>query len=258
MNTQLFYFSGTGNSLRVAKDLAANLGDTEVLSIPKALNNPIPPTAPRIGIVFPVYAWGPPLIVARFCRQTGFPAGAYIFAVATCGGMACGALSLLEGILKKRGITLALGAVVKMPGNYTPMYGAQSQETQNKHFACEKHRVAEIARRIAAGRTGDIQRGTWLGRILLSGIVYQGGMSQFPKGDRKFRTNAACDGCGLCAKVCPVDNITLTDNRPVWRHHCEQCMACLQWCPREAIQVGRVTEGRKRYHHPDFTAADFM
>ena len=258
MKTQLFYFSGTGNSLRVAKDLAANLGNTETISIPKAMRTPVPITAPRIGLVFPVYAWGPPLIVARFCRHATIPPGATCFAVVTCGGMAGGTLAILEDLLKKKGVALAVGAVVKMPGNYTPMYGAQSQKSQEKQFACEKHRVAEIARRIASGRTGDVDRGTWLGRVLLSGFVYRGGMAQFPKGDKKFRATEQCNGCGLCAKVCPVENITLTDNRPVWRHHCEQCMACLQWCPQDAIQMGRATEGRKRYHHPDFTAADFM
>jgi len=33
-------------------------------------------------------------------------------------------------------------------------------------------------------------------------------------------------------------------------------MACIQWCPVEAIQVGKRTRGRRRYHHPEVTAHD--
>jgi MinD superfamily P-loop ATPase len=58
--------------------------------------------------------------------------------------------------------------------------------------------------------------------------------------------------------VCQVENIEMKDGKPTWLHHCEQCLACLQWCPQEAIQVGRKTEGRKRYHHPEITASDLM
>jgi MinD superfamily P-loop ATPase len=35
-------------------------------------------------------------------------------------------------------------------------------------------------------------------------------------------------------------------------------MACLQWCPVEAIQYGKKTIGRKRYHHPSIAVADMF
>jgi MinD superfamily P-loop ATPase len=68
----------------------------------------------------------------------------------------------------------------------------------------------------------------------------------------------SCNGCELCRKVCQVDNIRIEDGRPVWQHHCEQCLACIQWCPQEAIQVGTKTIGRTRYHHPEIKATDLM
>jgi Fe-S-cluster-containing hydrogenase component 2 len=52
-------------------------------------------------------------------------------------------------------------------------------------------------------------------------------------------------------KVCPVENIELVDKKPVWQQHCEQCFACLQWCPHNAIQFSSKTSGKQRYHHPD-------
>ncbi len=257
MKTQIFYFSGTGNSLRVAHDLAFALGDTDVVAMSKAIKEKTPIVAERLGLVFPVYMWGLPAIVDRFCRQLEAPSGTYCFAVTTCGGSAGGTLTQLKEVLKRRGLTLSLGRVVRMPGNYTPMYGAQAESTQRKLFEAEKAVIPEMVRQIAGEQAGHVDGGGLLGR-LLSKVVYRFGMPRLAASDVKFRADEKCDGCGLCVRVCPVENIVLQNSRPMWRHHCEQCMACLQWCPKEVIQLGARTAGRKRYHHPDFKARDFI
>jgi MinD superfamily P-loop ATPase len=76
--------------------------------------------------------------------------------------------------------------------------------------------------------------------------------------DQAFQADENCNGCGVCARVCPVSNIRMVDDRPVWQHRCEQCFACLQWCSQEAIQFGSKTSGGKRYHHPDVKLADML
>ena len=63
---------------------------------------------------------------------------------------------------------------------------------------------------------------------------------------------------GVCARICPSANITLEQGRPVWLHHCSQCLACLQWCPQEAIRYGDKTAGKQRYHNPDVSLADML
>lgn len=42
----------------------------------------IVPVADRVGIVFPVYLWGLPLIVANFARKLQAPALTYVFGLA--------------------------------------------------------------------------------------------------------------------------------------------------------------------------------
>jgi len=63
-----------------------------------------------------------------------------------------------------------------------------------------------------------------------------------PAMDKGFRVNGRCDGCGICAKVCPVHNIEMSSGRPVWQHRCVQCMACLHWCPASGLDFGKKTE----------------
>ncbi len=61
--------------------------------------------------------------------------------------------------------------------------------------------------------------------------------------DTAFRTDENCIGCGICAKVCPVSNIKIENKRPVWLHHCQNCLACYNWCPVKAIKGGISQEG---------------
>ncbi|MBM3244913.1 MAG: 4Fe-4S ferredoxin [Candidatus Omnitrophica bacterium] len=250
MTTAIYYFSGTGNCLRVAEDLAGELGGAEVISIPHAVKNGLFSTeADCVGLVYPVYMWGIPLIVADFIRKIKIENNAFIFAIATFGGMPGATLLQNQKILALRGLKLSLGFAVRMPGNYTPLYGAIPQEKQEKMFEKEKQRVKEIALAIKEKRVGRIETSNFLVN-LLSGAIYKLGSSKIRAMDSGFWVNEKCNGCAVCFRVCPVGNIAMQNSKPVWKHHCEQCLACLQWCPEEALQYGKSTSGRRRYHHP--------
>lgn len=64
---------------------------------------------------------------------------------------------------------------------------------------------------------------------------------------KPFVAGNACIGCGKCEKLCPMNNITLPNGRPVWGDNCTQCMACICYCPTEAIEYGKKSLGKPRY-----------
>ncbi|MDD5491437.1 MAG: EFR1 family ferrodoxin [bacterium] len=258
MKTILYYFTGTGNSLKITRDLAAQLGETEIIPMAKVIDQPtISPAADRIGIIFPVYMWGVPLIVANFSRKLHVPMSTYVFGLANYGGFPAGTLLMLKDILAANKINLSAGFAIRMPGNYTPMYGAIPVEKQQKNFAHESTMIKEIAETIKAKKSTAIHANNLLVNALFS-FIYKHGSLKIPEGDKTFWVDDKCNSCGICEKACPVRNIKMAAGRPVWLHHCEQCVACLQWCPQEAIQVGKNTATRKRYHQPDITVQDIM
>ena len=61
------------------------------------------------------------------------------------------------------------------------------------------------------------------------------------------RADQTCTGCGKCVKVCPLNNVTMKNKKPVWEKHCTHCMACICYCPAEAIEYGRKSVGKPRY-----------
>lgn len=258
MKTEIYYFTGTGNSLVVARDLAKELNG-ELIAIPSVMSKEtINVDAEVIGVVFPVYIWGMPLIVTRFINKLENLKDKYVFAVATCGGMPGATINQFEKVLENRGGQLAVGFTVIMPGNYTPMYGAIEERKQMQMFKKWDYKLKIICKYVKDNKRGIKENNNVFVNLIFSSFIYNLSPKHIPKMDRQFWFDENCNKCGICKKVCPVDNITITEGSPTWNGNCEQCFACLQWCPQKAIQWGKNTQNRKRYHHPDIKISDIM
>ena len=131
MKNIIFYFSGTGNSLQVAKDIAEKIGECEVINLAKYdTNEKI--NAERVGIVFPVYFWGVPNIIKVFLKKIELQNNPYIFAVATCGGTVGASLIQINDLLRLKNQKLHAGFAITMPENYIVYYNASSKEKQQE------------------------------------------------------------------------------------------------------------------------------
>ena len=64
-------------------------------------------------------------------------------------------------------------------------------------------------------------------------------------------TGNACISCGRCAVSCLTHNIKLKNGKPVWGDNCVHCMKCICDCPEGAIEYGKASLGKPRYHCPD-------
>jgi len=257
MDTTLFYYTGTGNSLWVARELADRLGETELVAIASHRDGLETITSKTIGLVFPVHMWGVPAPVVRFVQTLCHLQPDYVFAVATNSSQVAATLVQLRKIMAENGLTLAAGFGVILPSNYTPFGGPGPQEEQNRRFKLAQEKIAYIVDRIKERATLPVEKGSF-GQSILSATVYKLSYFRIPQMDAQFWADDKCNHCGICYKVCPAENITLQEGKPVWNHKCEQCFACLQWCPQQAIQYGKNTSQRERYHHPEIQLKDVI
>lgn len=255
MRTIIYYFTGTGNSLYIALQLGKKLGNCQIKCM--ANKPPIQPVGgpeENIGFVFPVYYFGMPRIVKQFVEKLDICKETYCFSVVNYGGFKLDTLGLLNDALQKKGVDLAYGYGIKMPGNFIVNYGPASLEKISKMIDIADIKIDEVAEAIAKKEVRPIKRlGTLISKWGNSSIY-----KNSEKFDEKFIATENCISCGLCSKVCPVRNITLEDKKPTWQHHCDKCMACIQWCPKEAIQYGQKTVKRKRYHNSNVTTNDII
>ncbi|MBR5680773.1 MAG: EFR1 family ferrodoxin, partial [Clostridia bacterium] len=119
---RIYYFSSTGNTLAAAREFAAKLGDTELISIADLdrAGEVDLSDAETAGIFFPVYCFGLPGIVQKFISRIVKGSGKYVYSLCTCGGMKGSAAYILEALLKERDIKLAISFSLTMPSNYIP------------------------------------------------------------------------------------------------------------------------------------------
>ncbi|PKL46473.1 MAG: hypothetical protein CVV42_16350 [Candidatus Riflebacteria bacterium HGW-Riflebacteria-2] len=260
MSVTVFYFSGTGNSLAAARTLVGKLPEACIVPLAGILSadKPYLLQTDKAIFVFPVYCAGIPALVARVLDLIDMSKAKYVAAIANCASSAGTALDIFALELQSRcNKSLSAGWVIYMPGNYTPLYGSESPATIERMLKEADNRLLEIACEIQSGVAIDfslpfalacMNRVAW--KICISGLPYM---------QKRFRVESTCTGCGLCARVCPVNNIVMSAaGRPQWLKKCEQCMACLQYCPVEAIQCLWWTKGRIRYRHPRIPASEII
>lgn len=254
---KIYYFSGTGNSLSAAKELGVLLGNCEVIRITPGTNL-VAADAESVGLVFPVYCWGLPRMVYDFINRLVVDPGAYVYSVATYGGMLGATNRQVQDLLRVKGRELSGGFSIRMPGNYIPMYDIASEETQRELFRKKAEKLQDIAAAVRERKTAEIESSMgFLGKFLIK-KVYPKAMEEMKKGDREFAVDPTCVSCGLCSRVCPAENIAMVDGRPKWKHNCESCFSCMHWCPQRAIQWGKKTRTRGRYHNSSVSVQEML
>ena len=244
----IFYYTGTGNSRYAALLLADLLDDTAVDAAPYLKSGLAASLSSQRPWVFvcPTYAWQMPHVFAALLRRSSFVGNRSAYFVLTCGsdiGAAGRALERLsdEIALEYRGVLPLV-----MPENYVAMFPVPQEEQAAPIVEAAHAPLAEAARQIAAEQPFQTRRLTLLDR-LKSGIVNRC-FYRFCVTARPFHTTAACNGCGRCAKMCVTNCITLQQGRPHWGKGCTHCMACICYCPTEAIEYGKKSVGKPRYH----------
>jgi ferredoxin len=250
LKNTIFYFSGTGNSLQIAKDLSNILENYNVINIAE-YNDSDSVEYESIVLVFPVYFWGIPHIVERFIKRVNLKNNSYVYAIANYGLWPGKALEIVRFILEMRGIHLNAGFLVKMPDNYILWYGARSFRKQSKCFQKESKKINIIAKKIALQQNNPLEKSKFVIDRLFTYPINRINRRKFSSIGNEFMVNKNCQKCGQCVRRCPTKNIVFKENELVRNNCCELCLACIQYCPVQAINYKNKTQNRKRYVNPN-------
>lgn len=271
MKTVIYYFTGTSNSLRTARLLAAELGGARLVSMAADPAAYPAEDADRIGIVCPVYEWDVPRRVRTFLEGLRLNPAAYCFQVATYIAVHGRCFETVDAILRQKGARLDYGRALRCVASQCIAY--EPFPAPRRMVPRSERQAQRIGRELAEGRRRAFPKMSPLARLLYPKLMTPFLEVQHTY-DEGFYVTSICAGCRLCQRVCPCGNITFEGARPVWNHRCEGCNACVAYCPSKAIQfrtpeaylrldnlVSRrlgLPEDRTRYHHPHITAADLM
>lgn len=245
----IIVFSGTGNSIFVARGLSAALGD-EIVSLPVKDAQSLCPADGRVIWVFPVYSWGIPPVLADVIHDIEIVSGAGLqhFAVMTCGDDTGYTDRIWRRAMAARGWRGLDAWSVQMPNTYVFMKGFDVdtvEVAQGKVDAAAK-RIESIASAINTRRPtdrvrSDVVRGwfPWTKTYVIRPWFVRREMSPRP-----FHCTDDCIGCRICAEHCPMHNIKMDSGRPAWGDDCAFCLRCYHICPRHAVAWGKASRGK--------------
>lgn len=241
---KIFYFTGTGNGYYLAKQIAESI-ECDYVRITENNYQNLIGDEKEICIIYPLYYWGVPKMIYKFLTNNNFNNLKYISFIENRGGSLNGyAVKQVKKILPN--IDINYYNAVKLPSNYTRMYNTKSVEKNIDCLDKANNQIKKIIDDIKNRKKYSIK--PHLLTTIFHFILYKNWFNSLTKIDEKFVVEDNCTNCGICAKLCPTNNITITD-KPNWNNNCEDCMACISYCPTYQISINNKSK-KNRYSQP--------
>lgn len=243
----IFYFSGTGNSQLVAKQLASSTNDGLVFINQCMKEGTVKRFHSDKSLVFvaPTYAWRLPKVVEQWIFNTNFEGNRNAYFVLTCGGNPGNAAAYAKSLCKKKNLHFCGLAPIIMPENYLAMFPTPSKMECQTILEQVKPNIAALAERIQKNKPFPEMT------MKLKDKLQSGPVNPlfycFAVHDKGFTVSQSCISCNQCAKRCPLNNIKMVHGKPTWMGHCTHCMACIAGCPAKAIEYKTASKGQHRH-----------
>ena len=212
----VLYFTGTGNSRYLARCIAEGLEMPlyDLNACIKAGDTAPVQTGRDVVLVTPTYAWRIPRVVSE-----------RIWFVMNCGSEIGNAAGYNRQLAAQKQLQYMGTAQIIMPENYIAMFNAPQKEQAKSIVEQAEPELQKVLTQLKAGQQFPAPRDNLYDR-LMSGPVNPVFYRFFVKADA-FRATDACIGCGKCVELCPLNNC---------------------YCPKEAIEYGKKSRGKPRYH----------
>jgi len=149
MSIKIFYFSATGNSLQIARNIEEELENCAIQSMATCRpNKSVGGLGESIGFIYPVYFNGLPRLVKSFVEKLAISPNTYCFAIADSGGTRSNSLGMMDDILISKGVRLSFADEIKMPGNYIISHNSPNLTEVERLITDASIRTKKIAKAV--------------------------------------------------------------------------------------------------------------
>lgn len=246
----ILYFSATGNTEFIAKELANQLQDEciNLLDRVKQEDYSVLHSEKPFIICAPVYVCEMPRFMSKYLKKQTFTGSRDVYFIFTSGGYCVISGQLAKSMFRKKKMNYRGHAEFKMPRNYVandsyPMLERQEIEERIRN---SYEQITSVVSDIQQGKKLKA-RHIFLFETIIT-VPFNPVWCKYKLRAKDFYATEQCIGCGKCAKLCPLNNIQIKDKKPVWSDSCTHCMACIGNCPTQAIEYGTITQNKEQYN----------
>lgn len=245
----ILYFSASGNSRFIAKTAAEMLSD-ELICLNDRIKGQnfeeLHSDTPFV-LVCPVFAWRIPRIVEEHIRHTVLSGSDKVYLMVTTCGSSGNTGGYGESFFSSIGKEWMGWHTFYMPGSYVAFMENPDVEHAEEMNRSAKKQMEMLIPLIKNEKKWQPFRVTGGGRFM--SFAANPFFYRFIIGRPGFYVTESCVGCGVCAKACPMNNIKMTEKKPVWGNSCTHCMACIHQCPKQAVEFRKISIGKNRYYN---------
>lgn len=257
----IYYWSGTGNTLRIARWVYSSLKRTICDICLSSVTDADPLVQVEHGdntllvLALPTHGLTAPWAVIKFTLCLPMRKRTHAVTIANGAGYSYFGL-LLPGITGSTNLVITLILLLKgyriqgcvsidMPGSWPALFPSLKKEHINYFLKHAKRKAETFINTIISGK-----KYFFTVRNVVDSIF---GMASLPVScmyllyGRFFLAklqfaNLNCNSCGICAHYCSHNAIVMKgkgkSKKPYWTFKCESCGRCLSFCPRNAIEAG--------------------
>lgn len=233
------YLSGTGNTEHCISKLVRLLDKTaEIVSLEDASVAEKIKAEDMIILAYPTQYSNSPYMVRDFIKSNpSLWKGKKVLCVATMGAFSGDGAGCTARLLKKYGATILGGLHIKMPDSVCDSRLLKKSAEENREIIRKAdNKICTAAKQIKRGKYPKE------GISFISHLVGLFGQrlwfySKTAGYSDKLKINDNCIGCGKCADICPMNNISMKNGKPCPDSRCTMCYRCISSCPKQAITL---------------------
>lgn len=261
----LYYLSGTGNTYRVACWIKDYLHEHKIETCLTPIEDADSPvdfhdSDRRLTVVlFPTHGFMPPWSMIKFLFRIPQQKNARVLTVATRGAIRIGPVKIPGAagfsnffaalLLLFKGYDVRGFFSLDMASNMNNLHPGLGPDTVKRISEKAKSKINFFLLPVMSGRRllftlNNLYEGIWAGLVFwivpifpILYLIY--GKTSMAK---IMFANSRCVSCGMCSKICPNHAIDMKNflgtRRPFWTCHCENCMRCMGYCKKKAVEAG--------------------